>query len=66
MSLQVTTRHDTTRRLVHTTLQVVYKIHSNYSLLTDRYMCAVLCYIASTVLPMFPAPYFPTILCHTH
>src|ERR1035437_9630983 len=34
------------------------QIHSNYALLTDRYMCAVLCYIAYFVLPMFPCPPF--------
>lgn len=45
---------DRTRRLVHTSSRIL--IHSNYALLTDRYMCAVLCYIASTVLPCIPAP----------
>ena len=32
-----------TRSLLERRVPVVYKVNSNYSLLTDRYMCAVLC-----------------------
>ena len=47
------------RRLVHTgDPRAIYKIHSNYSLLTDRYMCVVLYYIAHFALPMVFLPPF--------